>query len=89
MTLLRALAVAGGQGPLSDMTEIVLFRVTPVGESISLKFDATKIRTGEMTDPLIQNDDLVVVNRSKARASFKDSLFRDILDVLNPIPFLR
>ena len=89
MTLLRALAVAGGQGPLSDMTEIVLFRVTPVGESISLKFDATKIRTGEMTDPLIQNDDLVVVNRSKARAAFKDSLFRDILDVLNPIPFLR
>ena len=89
MTLLRALAVAGGQGPLSDMTEIVLFRITPVGESISLKFDATKIRTGEMTDPLIQNDDLVVVNRSRARAAFKDSLFRDILDVINPIPFLR
>ena len=89
MTLLRALAVAGGQGPLSDMSEIVLFRVTPAGESISLKYDATKIRTGEMADPLIQNDDLVVVNRSKARAAFKDSLFRDILDVLNPIPFLR
>ena len=89
MTLLRALAVAGGQGPLSDMTEVLLFRVTPVGESVSLKFDATKIRTGETSDPLIQNDDLVVVNRSKARAAFKDSLFRDILDVLNPIPFLR
>ena len=89
MTLLRALAVAGGQGPLSDMTEVLLFRVTPVGESVSVKFDATKIRTGEAPDPLIQNDDLVVVNRSKARAAFKDSLFRDILDVLNPIPFLR
>jgi polysaccharide biosynthesis/export protein len=89
MTLLRALAVAGGQGPLSDMTEVLLFRVTPVGESISVKYDATKIRTGEAQDPLIQNDDLVVVNRSKARAAFKDSLFRDILDVLNPIPFLR
>jgi polysaccharide biosynthesis/export protein len=89
MTLLRALAVAGGQGPLSDMTEVLLFRVTPVGESVSVKYDATKIRTGEAPDPLIQNDDLVVVNRSKARAAFKDSLFRDILDVLNPIPFLR
>jgi polysaccharide export outer membrane protein len=89
MTLLRALAVAGGQGPLSDMTEIIVFRVTPAGESVSLKFDATKIRTGEIADPLIQSDDLVVVNRSKARAAFKDSLFRDILDVLNPIPFLR
>lgn len=89
MTLLRALAVAGGQGPLSDMSEVLLFRVTPVGESISVKYDATKIRTGEAPDPLMQNDDLVVVNRSKARAAFKDSLFRDILDVLNPIPFLR
>ena len=89
MTLLRALAVAGGQGPLSDMTEVLLFRVTPAGESVSLKFDVTKIRTGETTDPLILNDDLIVVNRSKARAAFKDSLFRDILDVLNPIPFLR
>lgn len=89
MTLLRALAVAGGQGPLSEMTEVLLFRVTPVGESISVKYDATKIRTGDAPDPLIQNDDLVVVNRSKARAAFKDSLFRDILDVLNPIPFLR
>ncbi len=89
MTLLRALAVAGGQGTLSDMTEVLLFRVTPVGESVSVKYDATKIRTGEAPDPLIQNDDLVVVNRSKARAAFKDSLFRDILDVLNPIPFLR
>jgi polysaccharide biosynthesis/export protein len=89
MTLLRALAVAGGQGPLSEMSEVLLFRVTPVGESVSVKYDATKIRTGEAPDPLIQNDDLVVVNRSKARAAFKDSLFRDILDVLNPIPFLR
>jgi polysaccharide biosynthesis/export protein len=89
MTLLRALAVAGGQGPLSEMSEVLLFRVTPAGESTSFKYDATKIRTGEAPDPLIQNDDLVVVNRSKARAAFKDSLFRDILDVLNPIPFLR
>lgn len=89
MTLLRALAVAGGQGALSDMTEVILFRVTPVGESVSIKYDATKIRTGEAPDPLMQNDDLVVVNRSKARAAFKDSLFRDILDVLNPIPLLR
>jgi polysaccharide export outer membrane protein len=89
MTLLRALAVAGGQGPLSDMTEVVLFRVTPRGESVSLKYDANKIRTGEAPDPLIQNDDLVVVNRSKSRAAFKDSLFRDIIEVFNPIPLLR
>lgn len=89
MTLLRALAVAGGQGALSDMGEVMLFRVKPSGERLAQTFDAEKIRTGESVDPLIQNDDLVVVKRSKARAAFKDSLFRDIWDTFNPIPLLR
>ena len=89
MTLLRALAVAGGQGALSDMGEVMLFRVKPSGERLAQIFDAEKIRTGESVDPLIQNDDLVVVKRSKARAAFKDSLFRDIWDTFNPIPLLR
>ena len=89
MTLLRALAVAGGQGALSDMGEVMLFRVKPTGERAAQTFDAEKIRTGESVDPLIQNDDLVVVKRSRARAAFKDSLFRDIWDTFNPIPLLR
>ena len=89
MTLLRALAVAGGQGALSDMGEVMLFRAKPTGERVAQTFDAEKIRTGESVDPLIQNDDLVVVKRSKARAAFKDSLFRDIWDTFNPIPLLR
>lgn len=89
MTLLRALAVAGGQGALSDMGEVMLFRVKPTGERLAQTFDAEKIRTGESIDPLIQNDDLVVVKRSKARTAFKDSLFRDIWDTFNPIPLLR
>ena len=89
MTLLRALAVAGGPGALSDMGEVMLFRVKPSGERLAQTFDAEKIRTGESVDPLIQNDDLVVVKRSKARAAFKDSLFRDIWDTFNPIPLLR
>ena len=89
MTLLRALAVAGGQGALSDMGEVMLFRVKPNGERLAQTFDAEKIRTGESVDPLMQNDDLVVVKRSRARAAFKDSLFRDIWDTFNPIPLLR
>ena len=88
MTLLRALAVGGGQGALSAVSEVMLFRVGANGERITQTFDVEQIRTGEAVDPLIQNDDLVVVKRSKARVAFKDSLFRDILDALNPIPFL-
>jgi polysaccharide biosynthesis/export protein len=89
MTLLRALAVAGGQGQLSDLSEVMLFRITEKGERQTLKYDADKVRSGEQSDPLIQNDDLVVVKRSKARTALRDSLFRDILDTINPIPLLK
>ncbi|MGL4232938.1 MAG: polysaccharide biosynthesis/export family protein [Casimicrobium sp.] len=89
MTLLRALAVAGGQGQLSDLSEVMLFRVTEKGERQTLKFDAEKIRGGDAQDPLLQNDDLLVVKRSRARTALKDSLFRDILDAINPIPLLK
>ena len=88
MTLLRALAVGGGQGALSAVGEVMLFRVAPNGERVTQIFDVEQIRSGEALDPLIQNDDLVVVKRSKARVALKDSLFRDVLDALNPIPFL-
>jgi polysaccharide biosynthesis/export protein len=89
MTLLRALAVAGGQGQLSDLSEVMLFRITEKGERQTLKYDADKVRSGEQADPLIQNDDLVVVKRSRARTALRDSLFRDILDTINPIPLLK
>ncbi len=88
MTLLRALAVAGGQGALSEVGEVMLFRVKANGDRLTQTFDVEKIRSGEATDPLIHNDDLVVLKRSKARVALKDSLFRDVLDALNPIPFL-
>jgi len=89
ITLLRALAVAGGQGPLSDMSDVMLFRLLPTGERQTLSFDIEKIRSGEVADPFIANDDLVVVKRSKARAAVKDSLFGDILQTFNPFSFLR
>ncbi len=82
MTLLRALATAGGQGALSDVSEVMLFRVQPTVGSVTLKYDVEKIRAGEMPDPMIFNDDLLVVKRSKSRVALKDSLFRDMLDAI-------
>ena len=40
--------------------------------------------TGEAPDPALRGDDVVVVNRNTARATLRDSLFRDILDTINP-----
>ncbi|MGP1691425.1 MAG: polysaccharide biosynthesis/export family protein [Giesbergeria sp.] len=84
ITLLRALAMAGGGGQLADMENVMLFRVTPDGQSMSQKFDVLKIRKGEAVDPMLQNDDVVVVNRSESRVTLRDSLFRDVIDTLNP-----
>jgi hypothetical protein len=47
-----------------------------------------KIRNGELEDPMLKGDDLVVVNRSGARELLKDSVLRDVLDFINPFSIL-
>lgn len=84
ITLLRALALAGGGSQLSDLEQVMLFRITPQGQTLAEKHDVLKIRVGEAPDPMLQGDDIVVVNRNGARAALRDSLFRDILDTINP-----
>ena len=87
-TLLQAIAIAGGQGGLSDMTEVMLFR-TEKGQKQTRKYDVIKIRAGEVEDPVLANDDVVVVKRSEQRVIMKDSLFRDFLDAINPFNYIR
>lgn len=88
-TLLRAIALAGGQGNLGDLTNVKVFRMQNDGKQETLTFDVEKIRVGEAEDPRIVNDDLIVVNRSKTRAAIRDSVFSDILSVFNPFAFIR
>ena len=88
MSLLQALAIAGGGAPMADMESVMLFR-TDSSSRKSTKYDIHKIRAGEVEDPMLMNEDLVVVNRSAARAALKDSLFRDILDTINPFSYIK
>ena len=83
-TLLQSLAVAGGQASLSDMAEVMLFRADAAGKRETLVYDVDRIRSGELDDPTVLNDDLIVVKRSKSRVFFKDSIIRDIVDTVNP-----
>jgi polysaccharide biosynthesis/export protein len=80
-TLLQAIALAGGQGALANMSDVVLFRLEE-GERRAIKFDAAKISSAEAPDPMLQPDDVIVVNRSPARVAVRDSLFSDILTVM-------
>ena len=49
----------------------------------------TRFGTARVFDPLVQNDDLIVVKRSKSRTALKDSLLGDILQTLNPFAFVK
>lgn len=84
-TLLTSLAMAGGQAALSDMQEVMLFRADASGRRAHTAHDVEKIRRGEAEDPVVVNDDLIVVNRSKSRTVLRDSLFRDVIETVNPL----
>jgi len=86
-TLLQALANAGGQGSLTDLTDVVLFRMEE-GERRALKFDVSKIRAAEAPDPLLQPGDLIVVNRSAARVAIRDSFLGDLIGIFNPFNYV-
>ncbi|MHB8724066.1 MAG: polysaccharide biosynthesis/export family protein [Casimicrobiaceae bacterium] len=87
-TLLQALAMAGDQGPLADLHDVMLFR-TEKGHKTTTKFDVSRIRAGEVEDPPLDDEDVVVVKRVASRVVMKDSLFGDILNTLNPFNWVR
>ena len=88
ITLLRALALAGGGAQLANMEDVLLFRLKSDGVQEVLKYDVKKIRNGESEDPILKGDDLVVVNKNGTRELLKDSIFRDVLDFINPFSIL-
>jgi polysaccharide export outer membrane protein len=83
-TLLTSLALAGGPARMSETTQVVLFRADGTGKRAATLFDVDRIRTGELEDPPVYNDDLIVVNRTQSRVLLRDSLLGDVLDVFNP-----
>jgi polysaccharide biosynthesis/export protein len=84
MTLLRALALSGGFGPIANTSQVMLYRTNDQKVREVAVFDVEKIRAGKSEDPVIRGDDLIVVQRDSTRVFLKDSVFRDIVDSINP-----
>lgn len=84
LTLLRALALAGGYAQYANLQEIMLYRSGSDGTRQTFTYDLEKVRSGEVMDPEVLSDDVIVVKRSSNRTALRDSLFRDILDTINP-----
>lgn len=89
MTLLRALALAGGFGQIANSSEVMLFRQGENGQRQVARFNVDKIRAGREPDPQIRGDDLIVVQRDSTRALLKDSVLRDVIDSINPFAVFR
>lgn len=88
MTLLRALALAGGFGQIANKTAVKVFRRGESGERQIATFDVERIRTGQVDDPPVRGDDVIVVQRDAFRALLKDSPLRDVVDSINPFSVL-
>lgn len=85
LTLLRALALSGGFAQYADINQIMVYRNGAGGQAREqFTYDLDKVRSGQVADPAIRSDDVIVVQRNPKRAALRDSLFSDILSTLNP-----
>lgn len=72
-TLVQAIAMAEGPTRTADLSSVAVFRVVD-GQRMVAVFDLRAIRNGEMQDPVILGDDVVVVDRSRLNAALREVL---------------
>lgn len=73
VTLLRAVALAGGVNEYADLDDVVVFRNVGNKEYVGV-YNLEAIRRGNYSDPEIFPNDVVIVGDSPARRQFKEIL---------------
>jgi polysaccharide export outer membrane protein len=73
LTLLQAVAQAGGTTTEADASNVIVFR-TIEGERRAARFNLNRIRNGRDADPAIFGNDIVVVFGSNTRRSYTELL---------------
>ena len=79
MTLMQAVALAGGTGPEANARRVAIFRQIG-GKRQAAAFDLTSVRRGEMEDPPVYAGDIIVIDGSSIKAVQKQ--------LLNSLPVL-
>lgn len=72
-SLLQAVAMAGGTDEFADLEGVVLFRHID-GKRMAAAYDLTKVRRGELADPQVYGDDVIVIERSGSKSAFREFL---------------
>ncbi|OOZ40938.1 polysaccharide biosynthesis/export family protein [Solemya elarraichensis gill symbiont] len=70
-TLLQTMAMGGGVQRLGDATEVVVFREIGGGNTVGYKIDVTEVRSGKLPNPLVLNNDIIVVPEHGSKAAFE------------------
>ena len=71
MTLMRAVATAGGAAEFAKLDDVVIFRSVN-GEQLAGLYNLKAIRRGAYSDPEVFANDVIVVGDSQARRLFRD-----------------
>jgi len=69
-SLLQAIAMAKGLDPLADLGGVVIFRQID-GKRMGAVFDMRQLRRGEVEDPQVYGDDLIVVEQSGSKTAVR------------------
>lgn len=72
-SLLQAVALAGGTDEFADLGGVVVFRHIE-GQRMAAAYDLTMVRRGELSDPQVYGDDIIVIERSGSRSAFREFL---------------
>lgn len=72
-TLMQAIAMARGTTNISNSRSVAVFR-TIDGQRSAAIFDLTAIRRGQAEDPVLMNDDVVVVDVSRLNSALRDAI---------------
>jgi polysaccharide export outer membrane protein len=72
-SLLQAIALAQGLDDLADLHNVIVFR-TIDGKRMGAVYDIAQVRAGNLEDPEIYGDDIVVVEKSGSRSAYREFL---------------
>lgn len=71
-TLMQAIAMGSGLDRLADPTQITIFRKRTDGKTQGYIVSLDKVRAGDIEDPLVYNDDIIVIPQHGGKALIED-----------------
>ena len=73
LSLLQAIAMSGGPSEAANPRKVAIFREIE-GERKVAVFDLVDIRNGEMEDPSVYGNDIVVMDGNQTRQTYRELL---------------